>query len=48
MFADFRRNRYSILRLKQFACGGQSPPAPVSRQGFARQILAEHFTLEMP
>ncbi|MDR1491013.1 MAG: AtpZ/AtpI family protein [Desulfovibrio sp.] len=30
--------------MKQFAYGGQSPPAPVSRQGFALQILAEQFT----
>jgi hypothetical protein len=42
---------YSILRLKQSLAGGQSTEpvsatrlAPVSRQGFAPQILAEQFT----
>jgi hypothetical protein len=29
--------------LKQFAYGRLCPPAPVSRQGFAPQSLAEHF-----
>jgi hypothetical protein len=43
-----------MLRLKQSLAGGQSTEpvsatrlAPVSRQGFAGQILAEQFTNEM-
>jgi hypothetical protein len=47
----FASKHYSIVRLKQPLAGGQSTEfvsathlAPVSRQGFAPQILAEQLT----